>query len=235
VASTRDSYSIEQAEEDIATLRGQVQLLGEIVALTNGPTPNTPASGTVDIFASGGQPNYINAAGLQMGLMGAQNATFPNTTVTQASLTTLASAVVPANDAEVGAVYALLVSGHYTEATGAATSLQLGVSFGGTNDSNQIISTNVAPAGGTGRFRALVCVYCATTGVSGTWRTEVWATVCQNATPSNAVTITDNTGPNALLTKDTTSNQTLALKAAWGTTTGSPSITSDTAVYMRIA
>lgn len=229
-----DTYTIEQAEEDIATLRGQIQLLTEIIQMSNGPTPNTPASGTVALFASGGQPNYLNSAGLQMGLVGAQNATYPGTAVTAASLTNLGTFTIPANDAEVGAIYELEAEGNGTQAGTTATTLQLGVALGGTAASNQIMGSGFCPAGGTFRWSAAVRAICVTTGVSGTWRTKILATVCQNATPNNAVTITD-TQIATPITGNTTSSLTLALQAAWGTTTGSPTLTNQCQVPKRIA
>jgi len=234
MASRLDVYTLEQAEEDISALRAQVDLLNEIISMGNGPIPNVPASGFVSLFASGGQPNYINAAGLNMGLMGAENATFPGATVGGSSFATLASMTVPANDAEAGAIYELECNGNFTQGS-TAQSLTVGVAFGGTDDSNQLISSgNVAPAGGTGRFLARVWAICATTGSSGTWRTMVWCTLTANASPGTAPCFCDCSA-STLLSKDTTANQILALRAKWGSATGSPGITCQVAVPKRIA
>jgi hypothetical protein len=160
-------------------------------------------------------------------------ASFPGTSVGAASLTDLATAEYPAGDAYVGAVYELEVNGNFTQATGSATTLKLGVSFGGVADSNQVLGSGFAPVGGTGRFVARVWAVCVTTGAGGTWKTMMWATVTQNATPNNSVTVVD-CSPAGTISADTTAEQTLSLQAAWGTTAGSPSIISRVAVFRRI-
>jgi len=178
-----------------------VDLLNEIISMGNGPIPNVPASGFVSLFASGGQPNYINAAGLQMGLVGSQNATFPGNSVVAATLQNLGSFTIPANDAEAGAVY-------------------LGAAF--------------CAAGGTGRFYGRVRAYCVTTGVSGTWKTSLLAITTPTAGPAGSYVAEDNSS-GSVITADTTASQVLALKVAWGTTTGSPGITNRVTIAGRIA
>jgi hypothetical protein len=232
--TVQSTYTLEQAENDIATLRGQLDRLNEVLQLSNGPTPNTPASGTADLFASNGQIGYINASGLQMGLSGAQAATFPGTTVTQATLNTLASATYPGNDADAGAVYELEVNGNGTQGS-TAQSLQVATVFGGNTMATFTWGSGFVPASQAFRWKVTIRVFCHTTGSGGTWSSEITGVADQfgtNITNSVAAVSCESSGTTAV---STTSNQTLALQAAWGSTTGAPTLTSRVALFKRIA
>jgi len=211
-----------------------VDLLNEIISMGNGPIPNVPASGFVSLFASGGQPNYINAAGLQMGLVGSQNATFPGNSVVAAMLQNLGSFTIPANDAEAGAVYQLEIEANFTQAAGTATTIRFTSNFAGTTDGDQTLGAAFCAAGGTGRFYGRVRAYCVTTGVSGTWKTSLLAITTPTAGPAGSYVAEDNSS-GSVITADTTASQVLALKVAWGTTTGSPGITNRVTIAGRIA
>lgn len=57
-------YTLEQAEEDIATLRGQMALLMEAgTKLDGGTVPNVPPSSGFTTFSSNGQEKYTGADG----------------------------------------------------------------------------------------------------------------------------------------------------------------------------
>lgn len=198
-------------------------------------------AGGVMLYGASGQPAYVNPAGQQMNVTGAQLATFPNTTVTAATLTNLASATVLANDAEIGAVFELEVNGNGTWAATTGQTLQLAVALGGTAMSSLTLGATYLAAGTNFRFKVRVRVFCHTTGATGTWSSEVEGEL--SAFGNNLVggAGSQNTAgfisceSTGTTTKDTTVNETLALQAAWGATTGAPTLTSRTAIYKRVA
>lgn len=214
-------------------------MLTEILQLSDGPVPNTPDAGTVDLFSSSGQPNYLNAAGLQMGLVGAQNAFFPGTTRTAAALGTIAQASYPGGDAEVGAVYDLEVWGHGTQGSTRQT-LQFGVSFAATQMQNSTFGTTAFSANGVlFRWWAISRIIVLTTGSSGTVNSLLLASTADfnggNIAPgNNNFAFTNSSDSVTTYTVNLNNNQNLNLQAAWGSTTGAPTLTSDTAVFKRI-
>lgn len=228
-------YTLEQAEEDIARLRGQVDALSEILALQeSGLVPNTLA-GAAQLYADpGAAPAAIYGSGLQMNLQGAELATFPGTVVTAAALTTLATATIPASDAEAGATYELECEGNWTQATTTAVTMQFATALGGTSDTNQIIGTTGFTAGGTGRFWARARCYCVTTGSGGTWRTSIRAVMTPNANPNNTVSIVD-ADASGTIAVSTIAAQALVVQFKWGSTAGTPSITNRVQVFKRVA
>ncbi len=235
-----DPYTLQQAEEDIATLRGQVDLLTEILAQSDsGTQPNTPSAGYL-LYNAGGVPSYVNAAGLQMGLQGAQLATFPNTVVTAASLTNIASATYPAGDAEVGSIYDLEVWGNGSQGSTNQT-LEFSVALGGAAMQNFTIGAGMFGTTGLAfRWHMTARVICVTTGASGTWKSLIFGELSGtgNLIPSNSSNPTGafiQCEQTSTTTKDTTVNQTLSLQCAWGATTGGPSITSRISMFKRIA
>ena len=193
----------------------------------------TLAPGVLCVPAAGGG-FHINAAGLQMGLVGSQNATFPGNSVVAATLQNLGSFTIPANDAEAGAVYQLEIEANFTQAAGTATTIRFTSNFAGTTDGDQTLGAAFCAAGGTGRFYGRVRAYCVTTGVSGTWKTSLLAITTPTAGPAGSYVAEDNSS-GSVITADTTASQVLALKVAWGTTTGSPGITNRVTIAGRIA
>ena len=235
-------YTLEQAEDDISDLRGQVDKLNEILTLLNtGPTPNV-ISGTVELFNNSGQLNTINGVGQQWEVPGAALATFPGTAVTAASLTTISSATVLASDPDVGAIYELETWGNGVQGS-TKQQLEFAVNYGGTTMADVVFGTTAFEAVSViFRWRAVVRVICHTTGTSGTWTSYVLATISDfdgggNLSPadtnSNFGTGIDceTTGTTAV---STTASKTLALQAGWASTTGGPSLTSRVAVFKRI-
>jgi len=54
-------YTLEQARIDVATLRGQVDLLSEILTQSDGAiTPNTPAAAAFSMYALAGFPQFLS-------------------------------------------------------------------------------------------------------------------------------------------------------------------------------
>lgn len=204
-------YTLEQAEEDLANLRGQMAYLGE------------------------------TGSALNFGIPGASGATFPGTTVTAASLTSIASATIPANAPVAGAVYELETWGNGTQGSTAQT-LQLGAALGGSAMASVILASGSMAINATFRWRALIRVICNTTGATGTWTSYVkanwttWTAGGSNIGPNNnnfsEAFSCESTGTT---TADTTASQALAVQAAWGATTGGPTLTSRVALFRRIA
>lgn len=236
-----ETYSLEQAEEDIATINGQVSVLGEQHTVADGGVvPNNPAAGSFSLYSASGQPSYVASSGLQMGLSGAQPASFPGLTATAATLTSLGSFSIPAGDADVGAVYEIEIWGNGSQGT-TQQALGLQVVLGGNNLATVTFGTNAA-GGASSQFRLWVSgrAICHTTGAGGTWTTLINATVARfDGSPNLAVgnanfaagTSSESTGTTAV---DTTAAQTLGVSAAWGATTSGPSLTSRVAIAKRL-
>lgn len=236
-------YTLEEAEEDIADLRGQVDAMDEVISLLDGPIPNsTPISGC-QLYSTNGQPTYVNFTGLVMSMQGAQPATFPVITATAASLTSIGSFSIPANDADIGAVYELELWGNGKQGT---TKQALGVQvvLGG----NNLASVTFGPgafqtASNFFRFRVKGRGICHTTGATGAWTSFLDAQVSDldggagsnpiSAGNQNFATATscESTGTTAI---DTTAAITLGVSVAWGTVTGAPTLTSQVAIAKRI-
>src|SRR6266568_443872 len=58
-----ETYTIEQAEEHIAQLRGQVDKLSEILAQNDGPIPNAPTGSGLAAYSASGQLKYVSTDG----------------------------------------------------------------------------------------------------------------------------------------------------------------------------
>lgn len=235
-------FTLEQAEESIADLRAQVDRLGEVHALdgSGAVVPNAQPN-QAQLFSVNGGPAYVGSSGLQMGLTGAQPATFPNLTNpgTGTTLVSMGSFTIPGGDADAGAVYELEIWGNGTQgATQQALGLQ--VVLGGNNLATVTFGTNAAGGANSAfRFRVAGRAICHTTGAGGTWTTYIDATVALFQSTAIAVGNADfatafsseSTGTQTL---DTTTDQVLGVSAAWGATATSPSITSRVAIAKRI-
>lgn len=239
-------YDLSQIEDDVAALQGQVSNLEEVhyFLVNTAPQPPNTLSDRIQLYAaSSGVPAYLDASGLQMGMQGAQPATFPVIAVTAASLTNIATATVPANDANVGAVYELEVNGSGTQAATTAVTLQFAVALGGNVMSTATLGANFMAAGTSFRWKCRARVICHTTGNTGTWSSEVEGIVSvsgttlltSGASSANATNSFINCEIASFTTVDTTASQTLALQCAWGSVTGSPTLTSRVAIFKRIA
>jgi len=235
-------YTLEQAEEDIADLRGQLDGVLEAHVLQSvNTTPNADPAGVV-LHASGGQPNFINPAGLTMGVVGAQNAFFANNTVTSVALNNLAQGTIPANDAEIGAVYEVDAWGNGTWGATAQV-LTLAVFLGGTQMATVQIGATFMNVSLIFRWRAVVRTICVTTGVTGTWQSLIFGNISlfsgtllasgsSSNNPTNSFVSCEST---ATTTKDTTAQNSIGLSAGWNATTGAPTITCQVAMFKRLA
>ena len=232
------TYTLEEAEQDIADLRGQVDAMDEVLQLFDGPVPNTPATSGCVLFSANGQPNFINVTGLQMSLQGAQPAFYPNTTVTASgSITSVASFTIPAGDADANAIYELEVWGNGTQAS-SRQSLTFTVTLGGTSMSAVDFGTGSFGSAGSIPFRwhAVARVICLTTGASATWTSFIDVVTSYFATPISPGNGNQSTGTSSesssTTTADSTVSEALGLSVTWG---GSGcSVTSQTAVAKRI-
>lgn len=150
-------------------------------------------------------------------------------TVTAASLTTLAADNISAGGVP-GAVYELEAWGNGSQTVGNRQGLTLGVNLGGSDMSSVQFGTGAfSSADSAFRWSAKIRVVCQTGGSNATWTSYILATVSDfnhPNSPGNAnettATSCENTGTT---TVDATAPVSLALKAAWGSTSGSPSLT----------
>lgn len=237
-------YTLEEAEQDIADLRGDVDSMDEILTLLDGPIPNgAPISGC-QMFSVNGQPNYLNFTGLQMSMQGARPATFPNNTASAASLTSITTFSIPAGDADIGAIYEIDCWGNGTQnntgATGNRQTLQFATIFGGTTFSSVTFGTTAFEdtLGRAFRFRVQARIICITTGLTGTWVSYIDAKVADlgaNIAPGNAdFAVAFSCESTTTTAIDTTTGETMGISAAWGGTGGSPSLTSRVAFVKRL-
>lgn len=222
--------------------RSASQVMSWVAALNlnNSAIPAAPANG-VDIFSDAGNKlAMLPATGTIMQVPGWQLATFPGITVTQATLTTIASATYPANDAEVGSVYELDVEGNGTWGSTAQT-LEFQVTFGGNAMQNVTLGSAFFAVSTIFRWKVHARVICHTTGTTGTWTSSIEgeASVAgANVLPTAGSQATSGfcvSESTTMVTVNTTVNQTLALQCAWGSTTGAPTLTSRVALFGRVA
>lgn len=234
-------YTLEQAEEAIADLRAQVDRLGEVHALdgSGGVVPNAQPNQVQVYPGANGQPAYVGASGLQMGMVGTQQAFFPVIAVTGTSLAALASMTIPAGDAVGGAVYDIEVWGSGTAGTNML--LTFAVVLGGSTMSSVQLGANFMAAATSFRWRAVARVVCHTTGAGGTWSSLVFGDISINGTTlltsgGASVNATNSFVSCEIATTtpaDTTVAQTLSLSASWSGTTGPPGLTSRVAIPRR--
>lgn len=233
------SYTLEQAEEDIANLKGTVALLNEILQLTDqGQVPNTPAANTFALFSQLGQPQYVNDDGLQMGLVGAQQAWQPGNTVSGASLGNLASWTIPAGDANVDALYRTEVWGTGETGTSNAT-IQFAVVLGGTTmatTTTAAVFFNTASFSFTWHYTAVLL--CVSLGTGGTWMSAIYGEISALALVDPGSGNQNTAGScgcdSTTTTKDTTVAETFGISAKWGAAaTGSQGLTSQIAIAQR--
>lgn len=228
-------YTQEQAEEDIATNRGLIDKLSEVIALNDSFVPNTPASGS-DLFSLLGVLQHLGSSGMTGALPITQTDT-TSTTVTQASTTLLSGQFpVPANDANPGTTYRLTCSGNGQQGS-TLQQLTLIQQIGGTNV-NQI---NIAGTGNGAlaasdpfdwflQHEATITA----TGSSGTMRVVLIVAISKNnaaANNGNNIVGVRQSGGVAI---DTTVSRNFQLNALWAATTGAPTITCTRTTFERV-
>jgi hypothetical protein len=156
------------------------------------------------------------------------------TTVTAITTTQLSSSyTVPAGDALTGTCYRITAFGTGTWPN-PVTTLDLGLSFAGTNAGGNLnISGSAFSAGITFRWHATGLVIIATTGASGTYKNDIDVRINQftTLTPSVALAYAvSSTGTNAV---DTTAANSLYITAIWGASNGG-SITCNGTVFEKL-
>ena len=218
-------------------------VLGEVHQLADGAvTPNTPDSG-VHLYTANGLPAFVSGSGQTMTVPGAQVSFFPANTVTAASLTNLAQGTYTGGDAVTGAIYETEVWGSGTQGSTQQT-LQFAVVWGGTTMSSVTLGALYMSIGLTFRWRAAARVICRSTGAGATWTSLLTGELSAN---TNTLLTSGSSSANATngfihcesladgtTTMDSTVNQTLGVSAAWGSTTGAPTLTSQVALFKRI-
>jgi hypothetical protein len=219
-----------------------VDRLGEVHTLdgSGGVTPVAVPGAAAMYTAGDGQPSYVTPAGLSMSNVGAQQGFFPNNTVTAASLQNLAQGTIPGGDAAVGSIYETEVWGNGVWGSTAQT-LQFAVILGGTTMTNLQLGNSFFTVSTIFRFHVTARAICQTTGATGTWSSLLFGEISAfgvNLLPTasgqatGAFTTCESTGTT---TQDTTASNTIGLSCAWGATTGGPTITSQVAIFKRIA
>lgn len=189
--------------------------------------------GGFGLYAANGQPAYVNPAGLVMNLSGAQLATFPNKTVTGTALTTVISGTVPANDAEVGAVYELYVAGNGTQGS-TAQGVTVAALLGATAIGNQPTSgSGFAAINTIFRWEVRAKLVCISTGAGATWYASILLTLTQNTAAANSQTICASNSV-AVAISSIVSNV-FAVQLAWNSATGAPTLTANFGYFKRVA
>lgn len=235
-----ETFSVEQLHDEVAQLRGQVAVGGEVQTLTDGGViPSAPAAGSAAIYSNGGQPSWVDPAGMVFGMTGTQKAFYPANTVTGTSLSNLAAFTIRAGGAVTNSMFEVECWGNGTWGSTQRT-LQFAVMLGGNTMSSVTLGALFMAASQAFRFRVAVRAICQTTGGSGTWTSLICGEVSafgqnllaaggSSANASNGFTSCESSGTT---TVDTTANADLGLSAAWGGTTCT--VTSTTAIAKRL-
>lgn len=231
-------YTLEEAEEHIARLRGQVDKLTEIlqttdVQITDSSAPAAVAA-TTQLFSAGGQLATVSSSGRSGTVSTGTTASVGGATVTQATLNNLFRDTITANDAQVGSVYKVTAFGYGAWGATAQT-LQFALRFGATSattiGTTPTIQTTDFNTSATFRWKAEAIVVCVTTGAGATWVGNISGCVTQNANVIVPGTAADNTVPfsggtgSGTVSLDSTVDELFGISAQWGATTGAPSLT----------
>lgn len=228
-----DTYTLEDAEGDIGGLRGQVDRLSEIHAVSDSAgVPNTPGNG-FSLFSLLGVAQLVGDSG-NTGAVPSTQADVSSNTVTQATTNQLSGQfTVPANDANIGTCYRLTASGF---GTWGSTQQQLTLIqiLGGTNINQINIGATTFAASDPVDWDLELRYIVVTTGSGGTCRALLRVAMNKN---SAAVSTTNNvTGVRQAggVTFNTTVSRTFRVNALWAATTGAPTITCDRTTFERI-
>lgn len=235
-----DRFDLEQAEEEIADLRGQVDLLSELVKLNLQGIPNNPAAGEVELY--GDSDSGLLGAVLPSGMNGVMPITKtvwqPGNTVTSASVTNLAAAAIPAKDATVLAMYQIETWGDGQQGSTAQT-LTFTVVLGGTQMRAVTLAAGSMGTSQAFRWRAKARVtQVGTPGASAAWQSYLkvnWSSTGNVGPSNNNFAEGFSCEANLTSTVDSTVQNNLGISANWGATTGSPTLTSRIAMMGRIA
>lgn len=208
-----------------------------VLSLQNNSAPPS-AAGFTELYSASGQPAYVNAAGLQMGLSGAQLADFTQFTVTGTALADITKAwSIPAS-APVGSIWELTVSGNGSTPA-ANTTLQFGGLVGATAGSAGTFGANTFfSAVNPFRFKVTYTIMITATGAAGTFDNELdpVVAIAGNWIPGNSANFiaagtASNTGGLAI---DTTAPSVFKIQAAWGAVVAG-GLTARRSTFKRIA
>jgi hypothetical protein len=233
-----ESFTLEQAEEEIAQLRGQVDLMSEILKLNTQGVPNNPSSGQVELYGDSASnlPGAVLASGMNGVIPVTKTVWQPLNTVTAATLQNLAAFTINAGDAQPLAVYEIEVWGDGKQGSTAQT-LELSVVLGGTALQNVVLASGSMAANNSFRWYAKGRVICITNGSSAAWQSSVkanWSLFNGNIGPgNNNFAEAFSCEANTTTTVGSTAANTLGISAAWGATTGAPTLTSRIALGRR--
>jgi hypothetical protein len=233
-------YTLEQAEQDIADIRGGQDGQEESQTFLDGGTaPNTPDPNGVTLFSAAGSLSYINDNGLTMEVSGGQLATIAPVTVTSAGATTVASLVVPPGDCIPGSTYKLTCFGFGTTgSTGASNVCTCSLSHGGVGGGNAAAGSSLFGISQAFRFWVDAYLVCVTNGVGGTFFSYASWTMTQfgsNILPTSVQAVAIAIGTSSAFVVDSTVQETFRIGFNWAATTGSPTLTVVSGIPQKIA
>jgi hypothetical protein len=232
-------FDLEQADDESATIRGDLDRMNEVITMNNGPQPNTNSSG-LQIFSASGQPQWSDSVGMGWQMAGMGTTWFPGNTVSGTGTGNLASITITGGAADQFAMFEVEAWGN-----GQMGSTQQALTFTTVLGGNQMATVtfgttafSTTPANAIFRWRTVSRVICHTTGASGTWSSYLLATVsvfAANLSPGNANMANgfgcESTG---LSTVDSTVGNNFGVSANWaGSATGSQNVTAQVAIAKR--
>jgi len=224
------AYTLDQAQRDIAALRGQIAHLQANATFlnVNVATQLTLPDGGIWTSAgpSGGSPWQVGRT---------QASTATHTLGNSASVAILSDAwTIPAGDAKVGSTYVIEVPLVGTQET---ANLHLGVQFNGSGSTDLCpVGTVVVTVAGHGIVgTARVYFRCTATGSGGNmacWIDGVLSdsTINRGNVPGLAVL----TGYNGTNSFNTTISNTIAMEGFWSATSAGQTITGNGSTYIRM-
>lgn len=231
-----------KVDKDGGPISGLMQF-GAGVHLAAMSDPSNPPSGNAAMYASTvGTPRWKSDAG-QVGNIPLTNGNVQANGVTGTSFNNLSAAwSIAANDPNVGTCYRLKVIGYGKQGS---TAQLLGIrvtSYGQTVASG--FDSSKIPANAVFWWDVEAMVMCVTTGAGGTGWLYIRGAVSPvtrafdpTATfspfPFAAISVSGG-GGGGTLAIDTTSATTMVIDAAWGSTTGSPTVTGASSTFERI-
>lgn len=159
------------------------------------------------------------------------------TAATQQPLST--QFTIPANEAQVGSAYEVLCGGFGTWGTGVLIAFTLvGQNITLVNQINGIAGAAFSNTAGF-RWTLRGEIVFNATGASGSVLASLSYTLSESANPvnpgtasTNTIAVADEAGATTL---DTTSSIPVVVKAGWGATTGSPTITNRYTIFRKVA
>ena len=183
-----NTYTLEQAEEDIGTLRGLVDKLTEVLTMQDGSVvPNTPAANNYSQFSSQGYPDCIAAEGDKLQMSECRLQVSPHnqgiTSTTPAAITGLSKAVEAAT---------YIVEGRLTLTTGTwSTASTANFRFTGPAVSEFDIQSTASQIGSSSLTNAGPYQFAGTSSGSGGYGGGFWTPI-GSFTTGSAIVFTVN-------------------------------------------